>query len=65
MPDKQSKCSSSFIDNLDENTKKKIRPYRITGLSEDLTPILFKADLDEKDSRKAVELALKEVFSYH
>ncbi len=65
MPDKQLKRRLSFIDNLDENTREKIHPYRITGLSEALTPIITKTGLDEKDARKAIELALEEVFSHH
>jgi len=62
MVDERLGRNSSFIDNLDKNTQKKIHPYRIEGLSEDLTTILLKAKLDERDSRKALELALKEVF---
>jgi len=65
MPDKHLKSSLSSINNFDEDTRKKIHPYRITGLSEALMPIITRAELDEEDSRKAVELALWEVFSQH
>ena len=51
---------SEFVD-ADAIVRKLNRHYRIQGLAEILLPIFLKANLDEEDTRDAVEQAIKEV----
>ena len=49
-------------DNSNETAKMLNHYYRIQGLAETLLPIFVRTNLDEEDTREAVEQAIKKVF---
>lgn len=51
------------LDFIDKMIRESNRKHRIQGLAEIILPILIKANLDEEDTRDAVEQAIETLFS--